>query len=201
MKKLPIEFYKRKNVVQIAQELLGKIIVTNIDGIKTSGRIVETEAYAGITDKASHAYAGKRTSRNEHMYGEAAITYVYICYGIHQMFNIITNDEKIPDAILIRSVEPLEGIEDMLIRTGKKIPDNTITKGPGNVGKALGIFKIHSGINLTGETIFLASDDYIMEDAMIGTSARIGVQYAGQDALLPYRLFIKGNKFVSGKSK
>lgn len=201
MKKLPIEFYKRKNVVQIAQELLGKIIVTNIDGIKTSGRIVETEAYAGITDKASHAYAGKRTSRNEHMYGEAAITYVYICYGIHQMFNIITNDEKIPDAILIRAVEPLEGIEDMLIRTGKKIPDNTITKGPGNVGKALGIFKIHSGINLTGETIFLAFDDYKLEDAMIGTSARIGVQYAGQDALLPYRLFIKGNKFVSGKSK
>ena len=201
MKKLPIEFYKRKNVVQIAQELLGKIIVTNIDGIKTSGRIVETEAYAGITDKASHAYAGKRTSRNEHMYGEAAITYVYICYGIHQMFNIITNDEKIPDAILIRAVEPLEGIEDMLIRTGKKIPDNTITKGPGNVGKALGIFKIHSGINLTGETIFLAFDDYKLEDAMIGTSARIGVQYAGQDALLPYRFFIKGNKFVSGKSK
>ena len=201
MKKLPIEFYKRKNVVQIAQELLGKIIVTNIDGIKTSGRIVETEAYAGITDKASHAFAGKRTSRNEHMYGEPAIAYVYICYGIHQMFNIITNDEEIPDAILIRAVEPLEGIEDMMIRTGKNMADNTITKGPGNVGKALGIFKIHSGINVTGETIFLASDDYKMGTTMIGASARIGVQYAGQDALLPYRFFIKGNKFVSGKSK
>ena len=201
MKKLPIEFYKRKNVVHIAQELLGKIIVTNIDGIKTSGRIVETEAYAGITDKASHAFAGKRTSLNEHMYGEAAIAYVYICYGIHQMFNIITNDEEIPDAILIRAVEPLEGMEDMLIRTGKKKPDNTITKGPGNVGKALGIFKIHSGINLTGDTIFLASDDYKIQEEMIGTSTRIGVQYAGQDALLPYRFFIKGNKFVSGKSK
>lgn len=201
MKKLPIEFYKRKNVVHIAEELLGKIIVTNIDGIKTSGRIVETEAYAGITDKASHAFAGKRTNRNEHMYSAAAIAYVYICYGIHQMFNIITNDEEIPDAILIRAVEPLEGIEHMLIRTGKKIVDNTITKGPGNVGKALGIFKIHSGINLTGETIFLASDEYKMNDTMIGTSARIGVQYAGQDALLPYRFFIKGNKFVSGKSK
>ena len=185
----------------IARELLGKIIVTNIEGIKTSGRIVETEAYAGITDKASHAYAGKRTSRNEHMYGEAANAYVYICYGIHQMFNIVTNDKEIPDAILIRAVEPLEGIEDMLIRTGKKNADNTLTKGPGNVGKALGIFKIHSGINITGDTIFTASDDYNLEADMIGCSARIGVNYAGADALLPYRFFVKGNKFVSGYPK
>ena len=185
----------------IARELLGKLIVTNIEGIKTSGRIVETEAYAGITDKASHAYAGKRTSRNEHMYGEAANAYVYICYGIHQMFNIVTNDKEIPDAILIRAVEPLEGIEDMFIRTGKKNADNTLTKGPGNVGKALGIFKMHSGTNVTGETIFLASDDFNLEADMIGSSARIGVNYAGPDAFLPYRFFIKGNKFVSGNPK
>ena len=201
MKKLPIEFYKRKNVVTIARELLGKLIITNIEGIKTSGRIVETEAYAGITDKASHAYAGKRTSRNKHMYGEAANAYVYICYGIHQMFNIVTNDKEIPDAILIRAVEPLEGIEDMLIRTGKKNADNTLTRGPGNVGKALGIFKMHSGINVTGETIFLASDDFKLDADMIGSSARIGVNYAGPDAFLPYRFFIKGNKFVSGYPK
>lgn len=185
----------------IARELLGKIIVTNIEGIQTSGRVVETEAYAGITDKASHAYAGKRTSRNEHMYGEAANVYVYICYGIHQMFNIVTNDKEIPDAILIRAVEPLNGIEDMLIRTGKKITNNTLTKGPGNVGKAMGIFKIHSGINVTGETIFLASDDFEVKEDMIGCSARIGVNYAGPDALLPYRFYIKGNKFVSGNPK
>ena len=185
----------------IARELLGKMIVTNIEGIKTSGRIVETEAYAGITDKASHAFAGKRTIRNEHMYGEAANAYVYICYGIHQMFNIVTNDKEIPDAILIRAVEPVEGIEDMLIRTGKKNADNTLTKGPGNVGKALGIFKIHSGINVTGDTIFLASDDFKLDEDMIGNSARIGVNYAGPDALLPYRFFIKGNKFVSGNPR
>ena len=201
MKKLPIEFYKRKNVVTIARELLGKMIITNIEGVKTSGRIVETEAYAGITDKASHAYAGKRTSRNEHMYGDAANAYVYICYGIHQMFNIVTNNKEIPDAILIRAIEPLEGIEDMLIRTGKKIADKTLTKGPGNVGKALGIFKMHSGINITGDTIFLAADDFNLEADMIGSSARIGVNYAGVDAILPYRFFVKGNKFVSGYPK
>lgn len=201
MKKLPIEFYKRKNVVLIARELVGKIIVTNIEGIQTSGRIVETEAYAGITDKASHAYAGKRTSRNEHMYGEAANAYVYICYGIHQMFNIVTNDKEIPDAVLIRAVEPLEGIEDMLIRTGKKKVNYTLTRGPGNVGKALGIFKIHSGINITGDIIFLGEDDFKIEALMVGCSARIGVNYAGPDALLPYRFYLKGNKFVSGSPK
>lgn len=201
MKKLPIEFYKRENVVLIARELIGKILSTNIDGLQTSGRIVETEAYAGLTDKASHAYAGKRTNRNEHMYGEAAKAYVYICYGIHQMFNIITNDVEIPDAILIRAIEPLEGIDVMLKRTGKKNADTTLTKGPGNVGKALGIFKIHSGINITGDVIFLGEDDYKIETAMIGSSARIGVNYAGFDTLLPYRFFLKGNKFVSGYPK
>ena len=201
MNKLPIEFYKRSNVVLIARELLGKIIVTNIDGIQTSGRIVETEAYAGITDKASHAYAGKRTGRNEHMYGEAANAYVYICYGIHQMFNIVTNDKEIPDAILIRAIDPLEGIEYMLVRTEKKKADHTLTRGPGNVGKALGIFKLHSGINITGDTIFLAEDDFKPEEDMISCSKRIGVNYAGPDALLPYRFYLKGNKFVSGSPK
>ena len=201
MNKLPIEFYKRSNVVLIARELLGKIIVTNIDGMQTSGRIVETEAYAGITDKASHAYAGKRTGRNEHMYGEAANAYVYICYGIHQMFNIVTNDKEIPDAILIRAIDPLEGIEHMLVRTEKKKADHTLTRGPGNVGKALGIFKLHSGINITGDTIFLAEDDFKPEEDMISCSKRIGVNYAGPDALLPYRFYLKGNKFVSGSPK
>ena len=201
MNKLPIEFYKRSNVVLIARELLGKIIVTNIDGMQTSGRIVETEAYAGITDKASHAYAGKRTGRNEHMYGEAANAYVYICYGIHQMFNIVTNDKEIPDAILIRAIDPLEGIEYMLVRTEKKKLDHTLTRGPGNVGKALGIFKLHSGINITGDTIFLAEDDFKPEEDMISCSKRIGVNYAGPDALLPYRFYLKGNKFVSGSPK
>ena len=118
LKKLTIDFYKRKNAVLIARQLLGKIIVTHISGIITSGRIVETEAYLGTTDKASHAYAGKRTARNEHIYSGPGTSYVYICYGIHHLFNVVTNKKNIPHAVLIRAVEPLQGIADMLIRTG-----------------------------------------------------------------------------------
>lgn len=201
MNKLTIDFYERKNVVMIAKQLLGKIITTNINGILTSGRIVETEAYAGITDKASHAYSGKRTERNMHMYEVAGTAYVYICYGIHQMFNIVTNEKEIPDAVLIRAVEPLEGVGNMLTRTAKQKADDTLTKGPGNVGKALGIYKIHSGINLLGDTIYISSDDYIVDEIQTGISKRVGVDYAGDDALLPYRFYVKGNKYVSGNKK
>ena len=146
MKKLPVQFYKRTDVVAIAKELFGKIIVTNFDGIITSGRIVETEAYIGLTDKASHSFGGKRTARNEHMYAAAGTAYVYICYGMHHLFNVVTNKKDIPDAVLIRAVEPIKGIDIMLKRTGKIKLDNTLTKGPGNVGKALGISKDHSGL-------------------------------------------------------
>lgn len=199
MNKLTIDFYNRKDVVRIARELLGKIVVTNLDGKVTSGRIVETEAYMGITDKASHSWRGKRTARNEHMYSQAATCYVYICYGLHQMLNVVTNEKEIPDAVLIRAVEPLEGIDTMLKRTGKKNQDGTLTKGPGNVGRALGIYKIHSGINLLGEIIYIASDDFAIDEKQIGSSPRIGVANAGADALLPYRFYIRGNKFVSGR--
>ena len=200
MKKVPLSFYQRKNVVQIAKELLGKIVVTNFDGNITSGRIVETEAYIGITDKASHSFAGKRTSRNEHMYSAAGTAYIYICYGMHQMLNVVTNDKEIPDAVLIRAIEPLEGIEIMAKRTGKKESDKTITRGPGNVGKALGIFKHHSGLFLLDEEIFLADDNKKIPKENIGVSKRIGVESAGADALLPYRFYVKGNKYVSGKN-
>jgi DNA-3-methyladenine glycosylase len=199
LNKLASDFYNRKDVLQIARELLGKIVVTNIDGILTSGRIVETEGYIGITDKASHSWCGKRTARNEHMYAQAATSYVYICYGIHHMFNVVTNEKEIPDAVLIRAVEPLEGIDAMMARTGKKKPDNTLTRGPGNVGRALGIYKLHSGINLLDDTIYIASDDYMIDENLVGSSKRVGVNYAGPDALLPYRFYIKGNKYVSGR--
>jgi DNA-3-methyladenine glycosylase len=199
LKKLGIDFYKRKNVTAIARELLGKIIVTNFDDGFTSARIVETEAYAGVTDKASHAWQGKRTVRNEVMYAAGGISYVYICYGMHQMFNVVTNASEIPHAILIRAAEPLVGLDIMLARTSKKVLDNTLTKGPGNMAKALGIAKIHSGGDLSGDTIYIASDGYALIKDQIGISKRIGVDYAGEDALLPYRFYIKGNKFVSGK--
>ena len=200
MKKVSLSFYQRKDVVKIAKELLGKIVVTNFDGHKTSGRIVETEAYVGITDKASHSFAGKRTSRNEHMYSTAGTAYIYICYGMHQMLNIVTNEEEIPDAVLIRAIEPVEGIQIMSQRTGKKESYKTLTRGPGNVGKALGIFKHHSGLYLLGEEIYLLDDHKKIAEENIGISKRIGVESAGVDASLPYRFFVKRNKYVSGKN-
>lgn len=200
LKKLPIEFYDRTDVVLIAKELLGKILVTKFDGIITSGRIVETEAYVALVDMASHSRNGIRTQRNEHMYEAAGISYVYICYGMHHLFNVVTNKKNIPDAVLIRALEPLTGIEDMLLRTGKKKPDHTLTKGPGNAGKAMGIDKNHSGLNLLGKNIYIADDGFRYNENEIGASARIGVEGAGMpSAGLPYRFYVKGNKFVSGR--
>ncbi|MBA2249594.1 MAG: DNA-3-methyladenine glycosylase [Chitinophagaceae bacterium] len=201
LKKLPLHFYDRKDVVHIARELIGKIIVTKFGGIITSGRIAETEAYIALTDKASHSFGGRRTSRNEHMYAAPGTAYVYICYGMHQMLNVVTNAKDIPDAILIRAIEPIEGIETMLQRAGKTKADFTLTKGPGNVGKALGIFKDHSGTILSGDEIYIAEDRYKIKKDEIGVSARIGVESAGADALLPYRFYLRGNKYVSRNNK
>lgn len=200
MKKLPLSFYARKEVVQIARDLLGKIVVSRVGGELVSGRIVETEAYVGISDKASHSFGGRRTARNEHMYSAAGTVYVYICYGIHQMLNVVTNEAGVPDAVLIRALEPIDGITVMLKRTGKKIPDFTLTKGPGNVGKALGISRAQSGLMFVDELLAIYEDDESsLASHMAGVSSRIGVESAGPDALLPYRFYIKGNKYVSGK--
>lgn len=198
MKKLPLSFYKQHDVVQVARELLGKIVVSVIDEKITSGRIVETEAYVAFTDKASHSFGGKRTNRNEHMYAAAGTAYVYICYGMHQMLNVVTNKKGIPDAVLIRALEPMEGINIMLERTGKKMLDHTLTRGPGNLAKALGISKIHSGLMLTGNDIFICADNFDLNEHQIGSSGRIGIDSAGKDAKLPYRFYVRDNRFVSG---
>ncbi len=200
MQKLPLSFYLRNDVVKISKELLGKVLVTNRDGEYTSGRIVETEAYAGEIDRASHASKG-RTPRTEVMFGEGGKAYVYLCYGIHQMFNIVTSSEGTPHAILIRAVEPLEGVDIMLQRTGKKKLDHTLTRGPGNVGKAFGFHTSQCGLSLISDELFIADDGFNVTKAMIGTSPRIGVDYAGEHAEWHYRFFIKGNKYVSGKVK
>ncbi|RTL58905.1 MAG: DNA-3-methyladenine glycosylase [Sphingobacteriales bacterium] len=199
MRKIQKSFYERGNVLKIAQDLLGKVLVTTFDGLITSARIVETEAYAGEVDKASHAWNGRRTNRTEIMYATGGTAYVYLCYGIHHLFNVVTNKKGIPHAILIRGAEPLEGVETMLKRTKKKKADYTLTKGPGNVSKALGIFTKHSGLNLLSDEIYIADDGFKLTKNMITATSRIGVDYAGEDAKLPYRFIIKDNKYVSGK--
>jgi DNA-3-methyladenine glycosylase len=198
MKKLPLRFYLREDVVQISKELLGKVLVSNWKGEYTSGRIVETEAYAGEIDRASHAYRGK-TPRTEVMFGEGGRAYVYLCYGIHQMFNIVVSKAGIPHAILIRAVEPMKGIEIMLKRTGKKKLDETLTRGPGNVGKALGFHTSQCYTLLTSDELYIADDGYRVEDSRIISSPRIGVDYAGEHAEWHYRFYLKGSPYVSGK--
>jgi DNA-3-methyladenine glycosylase len=198
IKKLDNSFYDRADVVRIARELLGKILVTEFGGQLSSGRIVETEAYNGVVDRASHAWSGRRTNRTEVIYREAGTAYVYLVYGIHHLFNVVTNKKDIPHAVLIRALDPLEGIPLMLQRTGKEKLDFTLTRGPGNLSRALGLATLHTGASLHGGEIFIGDDGYCPRRAEIGVSPRIGVDYAGPDAELPYRFYIKGNRYVSG---
>jgi DNA-3-methyladenine glycosylase len=199
MKKLDTDFYNRADVVKIARELIGKVLVTKLEGVITSGRIVETEAYAGAIDRASHAFGGRRTNRTEVMFKTGGTAYVYLCYGIHHLFNVVTNKKDVPHAVLIRALDPIHGINTMLARTGKRVADYTLTKGPGNVSKALGIYTKHTGFNLLEDEIYIASDDFVANKKDIIATPRIGVDYAGDDAKLPYRFILKDNPYVSGK--
>ncbi len=198
-KRLGEAFYNRKDVLTIARQLLGKILVTRFDQHRTAGRIVETEAYAGVGDKASHAYGGRRTGRTEIMYSSPGTAYVYLCYGIHHLFNVVTNKKDIPHAILIRGLEPVDGIDRMLERTGKHKLDYTLTRGPGNVSKALGLYTHHTGTGLFGPDIFIEDDGRRLKKSEIAITKRIGVDYAMEDAERLYRFAIAGNKYVSGK--
>jgi DNA-3-methyladenine glycosylase len=198
MVKLGSSFYDRPGVVKVARELLGKVLVTELGGKRTTGRIVEVEAYNGVVDRASHAWAGRRTRRTEVMYGEGGTAYVYLIYGIHHLFNVVTNRKGIPHAILIRGLEPIDGIPVMLQRTGKKRPDHTLTRGPGNLSKAMGLLTLHTGMSLMGGEVWIGDDGCKPRRSEIGMSARIGVDYAGEDAALQYRFFLKGNPYVSG---
>ncbi len=189
---LPREFYLRKNVVQIAKELLGKVIYTSFNNEVSAGIIVETEAYAGAIDKASHAYNNRRTARTEIMYHEGGSAYVYLCYGIHSLFNIVTSVSDDPQAVLIRGIEPFLGIDAMKMRTGKDIIYKKHGTGPGKLTKLLGIKVAHSGLDLCSE-LFSDSKIWIQNEGIkvltkdIIISRRIGIEYANEDALLPYR--------------
>ena len=199
MEKLPLTFYQKANVCTIAQELLGKLLVTRFEGHLTSGRIVETEAYNGTIDKASHAFGDRRTQRTEVMYAAGGVAYVYLCYGIHHLFNVVANQRGIPHAVLIRAIEPVEGIQVMKERMKKTRFNITVGKGPGNVSRALGIQTRHTGYSLASDELFIADDGKRIKRSQIITSPRIGVDYAAEDAQLLYRFYLKDNEFVSGR--
>lgn len=183
-RRLPPSFYLRNNVALIARELLGMVLVTHCEGVRTSGIITETEAYAGVHDRASHAYGGRRTARNEAMYGVGGTAYVYLCYGIHQLFNVVTNVRDVPHAVLVRAMLPLEGVEHMRLRRGGT---TLTTGGPGTLTQALGIGAVHNGADLRGRTIRIEDHGLRPPPRDITAGPRVGVDSAGADALLPYR--------------
>jgi DNA-3-methyladenine glycosylase len=196
MTKLQSEFYLKDDVVEISMALLGKILVTNIDGKITAGRIVETEAYNGRADKASHAFGNIRTKRTEIMYREGGRAYVYLCYGIHHLFNVVTNKEGKADAVLIRAIEPLEGVEIMLHRRKKKKLLKSVTSGPGKLSMALGIHYKYTNVSLLSDLIWIEEAPQIEKNQIIADK-RIGVDYAEEASDFMWRFYIKDNPYIS----
>jgi DNA-3-methyladenine glycosylase len=194
--KLADSFYQRTNVVKIARELLGKVLYTNIDGIVTGGMIVETEAYSW-KERGCHAYGAKKTQRNAVMFENGGFTYVYLCYGMHYLFNIVTNQPDIPEAVLIRALEPIHGIEEMHLRRGKLKNNFHLTSGPGKLTKAMGIDRKLNAKFLQGDEVWVEDKGHRIPTRSIIASPRIGIDYAGEDALLPWRFTVKGNDWVS----
>ncbi len=187
-RRLPRSFYRRDDVVMIARELLGKALCTRFNGRLTSGWITETEAYAGVVDRASHAWAGRRTARNEVMYGAGGVAYVYLCYGIHHLFNVVTHGPGVPHAVLVRAIEPVDGVEVM--RRRRSSHAGPFTTGPGTLSQALGIHTRHSGTDLLGDRIWIEDRAIAIAPEDIIAGPRVGVRYAGEHALLPYRFRI-----------
>lgn len=199
--RIPESFYNREDVITIAKELLGKQLVSYSNGQITSGIIIETEAYNGIVDKASHAYGGRRTKRTETMYRGGGIAYIYLCYGIHSLLNVVTNRAGIPHAVLIRGIYPLAGQEIMSQRIGRKVsaregigPGKVSIKegiGPGKVTKLLGLTYADDGEDLiNGNKVWIEDSEIMIPERSIMQTPRIGVGYAGEDSLLPYRFVV-----------
>lgn len=194
--KLPVSFFRRPDVVQISRELLGHYLFTRVGNQVTGGIIVETEAYAGARDRASHAYGNRRTRRTEVMFRPGGVAYVYLCYGVHALFNIVTNVEGVPDALLVRALEPTHGAEIMLGRRNKSQLDRSLTAGPGALSEALGIGLCHSGTSVAGNEIWLQAGVSIRPD-QVEAGPRVGVQYAGPDAKRLWRFRVRDSSWTS----
>lgn len=185
--KLTGDFYLRDDVVAISRDLLGKVLCTRINGTLTTTVITETEAYAGVTDKASHAYRGRRTGRTEPMFADGGIAYVYLCYGIHHLFNVVTGAAGTPHAVLLRAGQPLSGMATMLRRRDKAAVDRSLLAGPGCLARAMGITTGDTGANLTSARIWIEDHGLDVDQSSVTVGPRIGVDYAGDDASRPYR--------------
>jgi len=190
MNSLPLSFYTRSDVIQVAKDLLGKYLLTHIDGVVTGGMIIETEAYRGAEDRACHAYNNRRTKRTEVMFQEGGVAYVYLCYGMHNLFNVVTHQKDTPHAILIRAIEPEVGLETMQKRR-KTDKLSLLSSGPGKVSQALGIDTSHTGQPLEGAPLWIEDRGKKFKPEEIEATPRIGVAYAKEDALLPYRFILR----------
>lgn len=197
--KLARDFYTRADTLSVARELLGKLLVVPAkDGRRVSGRIVEVEAYVGRDDRASHAYGGRRTARNRTMYRSGGVAYVYLVYGLHHQFNVVTGPPGEPHAVLVRALEPREGVEQMRERRASR-DDRALASGPGKLCRALAIDRSFDGEDLTGARVWLEDEGFRPEPAHVAAGPRVGVAYAARDALRPYRFWLRGNAFVSRK--
>lgn len=197
-RKLPREFYERADALLVARELLGKrLVVPAPGGARVSGRIVETEAYVGPEDRASHAYAGRRTPRTETMYARGGTAYVYLVYGLHFQFNVVTNVEGVPHAILVRAVEPLEGVELMRARRPAVRADAGLTSGPGKLCAALGLDRSYDKADLLGGRVWVEDDGLAVTPKQVAAGARIGIDYAAEYRDKPWRFWLKDSSYVN----
>jgi DNA-3-methyladenine glycosylase len=194
--KLPESFYEGTNVVRIARDLLGKVLFTNIDGVVTGGVIVETEAYSW-KERGCHAYGARKTARNAIMFAHGGHSYVYMCYGIHYLFNVVTNRVGTADAVLVRALEPVVGIAVMEARRGTLANRYHLTSGPGKLTRALGIDRTWNGKSLMGGEIWIEDAGKTPGPARIAAAPRVGIDYAGEDAALPWRFYVKNNPWIS----
>lgn len=200
-RKLPREFYTRPSVLTVARQLLGRLLVVPArDGSRVSGIIVETEAYRAPQDRASHAYGGRRTGRTETMYRVGGTAYVYFVYGMYHQFNVVSNARDIPHAVLIRALEPVEGVPRMQTRRRGR-PDRDLTSGPGKLCIALGIDRTFDGADLLGDRVWIEEGARRIRPAEVASGPRIGIDYAAEWAHRPWRFWIRDNPHVSRRER